>query len=141
MKINKIYLYRLHNEEHFQFGADVIALIRDTEPDSLKIDAAYAAFTEIHAEEDEVLEQIRKSALTGKIEEAYCSLVEQLDALAVVASLQVAGSTVGDAAVFNAFIASLNTLIERYNNTLAVRKGRAKAGADVPPAPAAPSAE
>jgi hypothetical protein len=38
------------------------------------------------------------------------------------------GSTVGDAAVFNAFIASLNTLVERYNNTLAVRQGRAKAG-------------
>jgi hypothetical protein len=65
---------------------------------------------------------------------AYRSLVEQIDALAVVAALQGTGSTVGDAAVFNAFIASLNTLIERYNNTLAVRQGRAKAKKEEEPA-------
>jgi hypothetical protein len=70
MKIKAMKLTNLRGEEHFQFGADVLALVKATGPVALHVEAAYNAFTAAHAQEDEVLEQIRKSVLTGRIADA-----------------------------------------------------------------------
>lgn len=238
MKIAVMHTYRLHNEEHYQFGADVLALVRTATAGALGVETAAAALTAVNREEDTVLEQIRKSALTAQIADAdhardeiwyglsesvaaagrhftpavreaaerlrivldtyrhlshggyaeqtaglhnllqeltthhvddietlalvpwvgeldrrnlavqellrtrdeettgrtdlvmkdvrvradaaYRTLAEQVDALAVVARLRGAG-----AEVYDGFIASLNTLVERYELVLAQRKGRA----------------
>jgi hypothetical protein len=247
MKIKKLHLNNLHNEEHSQFGADVIALVKAATPAALHVEAAFEAFTAVHRQENEVLERIRKSALTAKIDEAdrardeifyglresvvaatrhftpamreaagrlmivfdtygnvaarnyaeqtaavqnlleeltspgrvadmetlglegwiqeldrrnvamagllrsrdaeetaggtdlvmkqvrasadaaYRLLVGQVEALGTVAAMQGAGSAVGPASVYEGFVASVNTLVERYAEALAVRRGRAAA--------------
>jgi len=70
MDTTLIYLYSLHNEEHFQFGEDLIELITRTGVSKLKIQEQFDAFAAVHSEEDEVLEQIRKSDLTAQMDAA-----------------------------------------------------------------------
>jgi len=70
MKIKTIALSRLRNEEHFQFGADVLALLGTETADALGVRQAADAFRAVHAEEDTLLERIRASALTADIAEA-----------------------------------------------------------------------
>lgn len=245
MKTTKIYLYQLRNEEHFQFGRDVIALVNITgvEP---KVSAFVDAFAAILRQEDEAIEQIRKSQFTDEIaaadrsrdrifygiteqvrslsrhfnpaiseaatrlanfpmltygpvakknyatqsakiynllqelrdnyteecvtlalvpwldelerinntvddliiqrvgetasrtklvmkevrpraDEAYRALVEAVEALYVVAKMNLGGDGVGSPDLYEGFIARLNAMIERYINTMSVRRGNAKA--------------
>ncbi|MDR2882547.1 MAG: DUF6261 family protein, partial [Alistipes sp.] len=70
MKTKKLDLKSLRNEEHFQFGADVIALVRKTGAALLRVEPQLAALEAMHADEDAVLERIRRSALTAKIDDA-----------------------------------------------------------------------
>ncbi len=66
MKIANIHLNNLRGEEHFQFGRDVIALVEATGVED-KVSAQVAAFAAVNQQEDEAVEQIRRSALTAQI--------------------------------------------------------------------------
>lgn len=245
MKTENVHLSHLRGEEHFQFGEDVIAAIKAATPEALHVEQLYNTFVAVHGEEDEVLEQIRKSALTGKIDaadaardnifyglseairssarhftatireaarslgipmntygniatrnyaeqtaatynlvqelrtnygeevntlnlapwltelerlnnivagllrqrdtentgrttlqlkevraradEAYRALINAVESLSIVAAMGLGSENLGTAAVYDAFIAGLNTTIKRYNNIIAVRRGHAKA--------------
>ncbi len=70
MKIKNTHLLALRNDEHFQFMQFVIALVGEVGAAALKVVAQLAALTALHAQEDEALKKITKSALTAKINEA-----------------------------------------------------------------------
>ena len=70
MKIKNIYLHNFRNDEHFQFIQFVIALVGEVGAAALKVVAQLAVLVARHAEEDEALKKITKSALTAQINEA-----------------------------------------------------------------------
>ena len=69
MKILKIDLSRLRNEEHFQFMTDTRNLIRHEDPTKLNVVQLFAQFTALCEQEDIALERIRKNVLTDPIGE------------------------------------------------------------------------
>lgn len=70
MKIEKVYLKSLRNEEHYQFGKDVSALVVKYKAATLNVEAAFADYSVQIKDEAEALELITKSALTASQEEA-----------------------------------------------------------------------
>ena len=70
MKINKIDLKSMRNDAHFQFHADIIALINGIGAIVLKIAALWTAHTALFAALDAALKKISMSAITAKIQEA-----------------------------------------------------------------------
>ncbi|MEI8048106.1 MAG: DUF6261 family protein [Bacteroidota bacterium] len=70
MKINDFSLTGLHNEEHYQFHADFKGLTDAANPATMNIQAAYAAYLPVFADEGIALDVIRKSAVTDDIAQA-----------------------------------------------------------------------
>ena len=70
MKISKLYLLHLRNDEHFQFHTDIIRLIYRHSPQALKIEKQFEEYLKLYKREDEGIKKINKSALTAKIQEA-----------------------------------------------------------------------
>ena len=70
MKVNKMNLEALRNEEHFQFMTDVKSLVEESGASTLNIDQLFPTFTSLYGKEDIALEVIRKSALTNPIADA-----------------------------------------------------------------------
>ena len=70
MKIEKVYLNNLRNDEHFQFNTEFRNLINEITPAALDIHAHFAPYLSLYAQEDEVLKKILKSALTEDIQNA-----------------------------------------------------------------------
>ncbi|HEY9114569.1 MAG TPA: DUF6261 family protein [Bacteroidales bacterium] len=69
MEINALSLNRLRNEEHYDFGGELVGLMEVYSPATLSIEALWPTFVAAHAKENSALEVIRKSALTGTIAE------------------------------------------------------------------------
>jgi hypothetical protein len=69
MKVLTLEFSRLRNEEHFQFHTDFRAAVREIGAETLKIVAPFERFSALWAEEDAILEQIRKSILTQTLVE------------------------------------------------------------------------
>lgn len=70
MKIMNIKSEKLRNEEHFQFQSELIELVERFTPVTLGIEAAFAAYLPLYANEAEALDVIRKSAVTDEIANA-----------------------------------------------------------------------
>jgi hypothetical protein len=70
MKVVKVHLTNLQNAEHFEFHADVLALIKAVTPAALKSAEQCAAYAALFASEDGIMRQIAKSAITARIAEA-----------------------------------------------------------------------
>ena len=70
MKIGKIHLNNLRNEEHYQFGKDVSALVVKYKAATLGVEVAFTDYSEEIKQEAEALELITKSVLTASQEEA-----------------------------------------------------------------------
>jgi len=70
MKISKIHLKGLRNEEHFQFHTETLSLIESSNPQALDIDGLLPAYKANHADEAEALDVIRKSAVTDDLSKA-----------------------------------------------------------------------
>lgn len=70
MKIIKIHLTNLRNEEHYQFQTDFKGLIDRYTAAALGIETAYAVYLLLYADEGVALDVIRKSAITAEITEA-----------------------------------------------------------------------
>ena len=70
MKIEQIKISNLRNEEHFQFHTDIMGAIEAQGPESMGlVPAQWDKHLELYRNVDTILEQIRKSGLTDKIEE------------------------------------------------------------------------
>jgi hypothetical protein len=67
MKLNKIDLIRLRNEEHYELMLQLDEEIRTQTPQRLKLEKLYPVFQSLLERENAVLEQIRKSDLTESI--------------------------------------------------------------------------
>lgn len=67
MKIKKLDLSRLRNEEHYQFHTDFNALTVSTTPIALGIEVAYAVYQPLYNNEGEALDIILRSAVTNDI--------------------------------------------------------------------------
>jgi hypothetical protein len=67
MKITKIDLRKLRNEEHFQLMTDFRKLIEEAGATALNIEPLFTVFKELYGREDLALEVIRKSGLTDDI--------------------------------------------------------------------------
>ncbi len=70
MKIKKVKLSHLRNEELFQFFTEFKTLIEEQTPESMSITEEYCKFLELYGNVDNVLEQIRKSRYTEEIAQA-----------------------------------------------------------------------
>ena len=70
MKIVKLHLANLRNEEHFQFMTDVKGLVESAGAEPINISALYPLLLTLYAKEDLALEAIRKSVLTDPIANA-----------------------------------------------------------------------
>jgi hypothetical protein len=70
MKIKKIRLSHLRNDEHFQFGTEFKDLVNTTTPEALNIRAQFDNYLPLYAQEDEVLKKIMKSVFTEYIQAA-----------------------------------------------------------------------
>ncbi|MDR1864305.1 MAG: DUF6261 family protein [Bacteroidales bacterium] len=70
MKIVKVNLWNLRNEEHFQLMTDVKGLAGSVGASALGIDPLFAAFVPLLEKEDTAMETIRKHELTDSITEA-----------------------------------------------------------------------
>lgn len=70
MKVKKISLVFLRNEEHYQFQTDFKDLVEAKDPIALNIEAAFNAFLPLYANEREALDPIRKSIITADISAA-----------------------------------------------------------------------
>lgn len=87
MKVLRLRLRALHNEEHFQLMTDVYGLAESEGIETLGIAALYPRFLSLYGKEDIALEAIRKSGLTDPIadadtirDNAYRGLVLQIEA-------------------------------------------------------------
>lgn len=70
MEIIEFNSTRLHNEEHCDFGEELVELVENVySPATLSIEAYWAAYKAARAKEDAALELIVKSAFTDKIAE------------------------------------------------------------------------
>jgi hypothetical protein len=70
MKVIKIDLRILRNEEHFQLMTDFKKLVEEAGAAVLNIEALFTAFIELYGREDIAIEAIRKSGLTDVISDA-----------------------------------------------------------------------
>ena len=70
MKIMKVKSEKLRNEEHFQFQTEFKDLVDSFTPVTLGIEAAFAAYLPLYANEAEALDVIRKSTVTDEIADA-----------------------------------------------------------------------
>ncbi len=70
MNINAIKLDRLRNQVHFQFHSEVKAMIERETAEKLNVTEAFADYISLLDEEDRGLEQIKQTALTGKLVKA-----------------------------------------------------------------------
>ncbi len=70
MKIKKIDLSRLRNEEHYQFNTDFNALTESNNPTTLGIEVGFDAYQPLYIDEGEALDIIRRSAITEDIAKA-----------------------------------------------------------------------
>jgi hypothetical protein len=70
MKIRRLRVENLRNEEWFQFFTEFKALAEQHSPAALNIDELFALFLVLYAGADEALEIIRKSASTEQIADA-----------------------------------------------------------------------
>ena len=70
MKIEKIDLKGLRNEEHFQFHTETLSLIESSNPQALGIDGLLPAYKANYSDEAEALDVIRKSAVTDDLSKA-----------------------------------------------------------------------
>lgn len=70
MRIKKIHLPHLRNEEHYQFQTDFKSLVETKDPIALNIEADFNAYLPLYANEGEALDPIRKSMLTEDISAA-----------------------------------------------------------------------
>jgi hypothetical protein len=69
MKIKRIDLRSLRNEEWFNFFSEFKKFVEEVSPDALKIEKLFAVFAGLYNMADEVIEKIRKSNLTEQIAE------------------------------------------------------------------------
>ena len=67
MKIEVLKTSNLRNEEHYQFQNEFKALVERFTPGALGIEAAFAAYLTLYANETEALDIILKSPFTGKV--------------------------------------------------------------------------
>jgi hypothetical protein len=67
MKLKRIKLNRLRNEEWFNFFTEFKTLVEETSPGVLDIEALFIVFLNLYAMADETLEQMRKSGFTSLI--------------------------------------------------------------------------
>lgn len=70
MKIKYINLYLLRNGEHFQYHTDFKNLVEKYTAEKLSIKQQFEIYLKLYDHEDEVLEKIRKSAITQQITDA-----------------------------------------------------------------------
>jgi hypothetical protein len=70
MKISRVHLVNLRNDEHFQYHTEFKDLITKHNADALKISAQFAPYLTLYEKEDEGIKKIRKSALTAEIHDA-----------------------------------------------------------------------
>jgi hypothetical protein len=70
MKIMNVKSEKLRNEEHFQFQSEFKGLVERFTPATLGIEATFAAYLPLYANEAEALDVIRKSAVTDEIDNA-----------------------------------------------------------------------
>jgi hypothetical protein len=66
MKIEKIKLSKLRNEEWFKFFTEFKTFVTQSTPQSLNIEALFVAFLALHAH-DESIEVLRKNSSTDEI--------------------------------------------------------------------------
>jgi hypothetical protein len=69
MKIKRVKLDRLRNEEWFQFFTEFKTFVEQTMPEVLDIVELFVVFVTLYGKADELLEQIRKSNFTALIAE------------------------------------------------------------------------
>jgi hypothetical protein len=67
MKIERIRLDRLRNEEWFNFFIEFKTFVTQSTPQSLNIETLFNAFLALHAQADESMEVLRKSSYTDEI--------------------------------------------------------------------------
>ncbi|MDR2805935.1 MAG: hypothetical protein LBB85_09935, partial [Dysgonamonadaceae bacterium] len=67
MKIERIRLDRLRNEEWFNFFTEFKTFVTQSTPQALNIEVLFTAFLALYAQADEALEILRKSAYTDEI--------------------------------------------------------------------------
>jgi len=70
MKAQSIQLERMHNDEHFQFHTEFIALLNRTGASQLKVEALFEAYMTFYKRADAALKKILKSELTKEIQKA-----------------------------------------------------------------------
>ena len=70
MKVEKIDLHSLRNDEHFQFNTEFRDMVKVADPEKLKVKPQFDAYLPLYAQEDEALKKIMKSAITADIEAA-----------------------------------------------------------------------
>jgi len=70
MKINKIYMYDLRNDAHFQFYTELLDLLNKEEAVKQKISPHFEAWLQLYNREDAALKKIVKSAITAQIQDA-----------------------------------------------------------------------
>lgn len=67
MKTLKLHLQNLQNEEHFQFNTEFKDLVTDVGAANIDIESQFALYLPLLVNEDEALQVIRKSAITGSL--------------------------------------------------------------------------
>ena len=70
MKIEKIRLAGLRNDEHFQFHTNFKTLVSKAGAAALNVQPQFEAYLTLYAQEDEALKKIMKSAITADIQDA-----------------------------------------------------------------------
>ena len=70
MRINKLDLARLRNDEHFQFNTHFKMLVTKHGPETLKIQDQFEKYQAQYDKEDEGIKKIRKSAITAEMQAA-----------------------------------------------------------------------
>jgi hypothetical protein len=70
MKISRIYLINLRNDEHFQYHTEFMDLVTEHGAAALKIQPQFEAYLALYGTEDDGIKKIRKSALTAEIQAA-----------------------------------------------------------------------
>lgn len=69
MEIDALNVSKLHNEEHYDFGGELVGLMEVYSPATLSIEALWPTYVSAYAREKAALEVIKKSALTKTIVE------------------------------------------------------------------------
>ena len=70
MKIKKVSLHNLRNDEHFQLHTEAKDAVGKFGAAALKVQAQFAAYLAAYSDEDEALKKVVKSALTADIQDA-----------------------------------------------------------------------